>query len=103
MLTAHGIPAMCVGSVSMLRPIAVVFPPKPCGPIPNSLTYTSNSYSKTAYNVSGFSESTGLINAFFASNADLSNVPPIPTPKTIGGHGLGPAVSTTSRMKSLIH
>ena len=36
--------------------------------------------------------------AFFASWAHLSNVPPIPTPTTIGGHGLGPAVLTVSRI-----
>ena len=42
-----GIPAICVGRVSMLSPIAVVFPPNPCGPIPSSLIFSSISTSKS--------------------------------------------------------
>ena len=34
--------------------------------------------------------------AFFASSADASNVPPMPTPTMIGGQALAPARSTVS-------
>ena len=34
------------------------------------------------------------MSAFFARSAHFSNVPPIPTPTTIGGHALGPASFT---------
>ena len=46
--TAQGIPAIWVGSVSIFSPIAVVLPPKPCGPMPSSLTFSSISFSKSA-------------------------------------------------------
>ncbi len=41
---------------------------------------------------------TGLVSAFFARNAHFSNVPPIPTPTTIGGQAFGPASFTAVRI-----
>ena len=40
--------AMWVGMVSIFSPIAVVFPPNPCGPIPSSLIFSSISFSRSA-------------------------------------------------------
>ena len=47
-LTAQGIPAIWVGSVSMFTARAVVRPPKPWGPMPSSLIFSSISVSKSA-------------------------------------------------------
>ena len=37
---------MCVGYVSIFNPIAVVFPPNPCGPIPRLFISSKRSFSK---------------------------------------------------------
>ena len=42
-----------------------------------------------------------LVRAFFANNAHFSNVPPMPTPTTTGGHALGPARRTVSKISLL--
>mgnify|MGYP000618735692 CR=1 FL=1 len=48
MLTATGIPAMCVGEVSIFTPIAVVLPPSPAGPNPILLISVRSSSSSCA-------------------------------------------------------
>ena len=42
-----------------------------------------------------------LVSAFFARIAHFSNVPPIPTPTTIGGQAFGPASFTAVRIAFL--
>ena len=49
----------------------------------------------------GEGSSTFLVSAFFARSAHCSNVPPIPTPTTIGGQALGPASFTAVNIASL--
>ncbi len=48
MFTATGIPAICVGYVSMFTPSAVVSPPSPAGPMPILFISVSNSRSMSA-------------------------------------------------------
>ena len=56
--------------------------------------FSSISFSSSlTYSFSGL-VSRSLVRAFFASSAHFSNVPPIPTPTTIGGHAFGPASFT---------
>ena len=94
MFIATGKPAICVGYVSTLTDNAVCVPPKPPGPIPNLFILVKSSSSNSfTYGISELL-SAGLAKAFFASIAHFSNVPPIQTPTTIGGHALAPAFFT---------
>lgn len=85
---------MCVGYVSILMASAVCVPPSPPGPMPSLLILSSISRSSSLTYLTGDSSSTFLVSAFFARSAHFSNVPPIPTHTTIGGHALGPASFT---------
>ena len=86
----------------MFNPKAVVVPPKPWGPIPSLLIAVNSSLSSFAIFSSLLNSPSSLKSAFLAIWAHLSTVPPIPTPITIGGHGLGPASETVSIMNFLI-
>ena len=85
----------------MFTPSAVVVPPSPAGPKPILLILSNSCCSISAYLGSGLLVSIDLKVAFLASCAAFSNVPPIPTPTTIGGQGLGPAFLTVSSTKSI--
>ena len=87
---------MCVGYTSTLTPNAVIFPPKPPGPISSLLIFSNNSFSKSATYEISLCVFKSLVNAFLAKIAHFSNVPPTPTPTTTGGHAFGPAILTVS-------
>ena len=84
----------------MLIASAVCVPPSPPGPIPSLFIFSSISFSSSLTYGTGDSSSTFLVSAFFARSAHFSNVPPIPTPITIGGHALGPASFTAVSIAS---
>ena len=82
----------------MLTAKAVVVPPSPPGPIPRLLIFSNISFSNSlTYGISEGS-SKFLVRAFFARIALFSNVPPIPTPITIGGQAFGPASFTAVKI-----
>src|ERR1700746_2543088 len=85
-----------------MTPRAVVSPPRPMGPSPVMLMPSKSSASSLARSGSGCRSPIGRQIASFASFMQRSAVPPIPTPTTVGGHGLPPASTTPSRTKRLI-
>src|SRR6478735_1555643 len=91
MFTATGSWLMCVWAHSMLTAIAVVTPPRPCGPMPVWLIRSSSSFSKAETCESGLLVPTLRKQlASFAIAAALSLVPPKPIPTITGGQGLAP-------------
>ena len=65
----------------------VVLPPNPIGPIPDALISSNISFSNWASCGSGFLSPIFPSNAFLPSFKHKSDVPPIPTPITVGGQG----------------
>ena len=57
---------MCVGYTSTLTPNAVIFPPKPPGPISSLLIFSNNSFSKSATYEISLCVFKSLVNAFLA-------------------------------------
>src|SRR6266850_60636 len=68
--------------------------------MPSRLARPSSSFSIASRVGSALAEPTSRSSAFFDRSAAFSNVPPMPTPRTSGGHASGPAVFTHSMMKS---
>src|SRR5450759_3879645 len=91
-----GMLAMWQGISSMNTSSAVVEPPRPCGPMPSALIFSSSSASMAAMRASGCVLPTSRRSAFLASTVTMSMVPPMPTPMITGGHGLEPALETVS-------
>ena len=76
------------------------FASKSARPIPVAFTISSSSFSSSAVRSSFAEEPTGRKSADFAMPATLSNVPPMPTPITSGGHAFA-ALCRTQSMTSL--
>ena len=102
MQTPIGSPAVCVCAFNIFTSNAVVLPPRPIGPIPEALISVKISSSNLAISGSGFLSPTFPSNAFLPYFKHKSDVPPIPTPITVGGHGFPLAFKTDSTTNSLI-
>lgn len=100
MLIASGKAAIWHGAVFTCTASANVLPPRAPGPIPVAFTISSSSFSSSAVRSSFAEEPTGRKSADFAMPATLSNVPPMPTPITSGGHAFA-ALWRTQSMTSL--
>lgn len=91
--------SMCRNFFLILTPNAVVLPPNPIGPIPLLFISFSIESSSSLSRGSGFLSPNFSRSAFLAVFKARSDVPPIPTPTTIGGHGFPPAFKTVSTTK----
>ena len=85
---------------SMLTPITLLLPVRPCGPRPSSFRPSVSSCSISAALSLGCRESTGRRMAFFDSRAAVSAEVDTPTPTNSGGQALTPREVMTSNTNS---
>ena len=102
MHTPIGRPAVWVCDFKILTSKVVVLPPRPIGPIPEAFISSIISSSSLAISGSGFLSPTFPSNAFLPNYKHKSEVPPIPTPTTVGGQGFPLAFKTDSTTNSFI-
>lgn len=76
-------------------------PPNPPGPMPSLLIFPAFLFPGLQHKESR-NVHLPVLSVLFGQNCTFSNVPPTPTPTTIGGHAFGPASFTAVRIAFLL-